>query len=46
MDFHNQHATITGGSSGIGRATARPLTRRGSHVSVIARRQELLDETL
>lgn len=46
MDFHNRHAIITGGSSGIGRATARLLTRRGAHVSIIARRQELLDETL
>jgi 3-dehydrosphinganine reductase len=46
MDFHNQHAIITGGSSGIGRAAARLLTRRGAHVSIIARRQELLDETL
>jgi len=46
MDFHNQHAIITGGSSGIGRATARLLTRHGAHVSIIARRQELLDETL
>ena len=46
MDFHNQHAIITGGSSGIGRATARLLTRRGAHVSIIARRQGLLDETL
>lgn len=46
MDLHNQHAIITGGSSGIGRATARLLTRRGAHVSIIARRQELLDETL
>jgi len=46
MDFHNQHTIITGGSSGIGKATARLLTRRGAHVSIIARRQELLDETL
>jgi len=46
MDFNDQHAIITGGSSGIGRATARLLTRRGAHVSIIARRQELLDETL
>jgi len=46
MDFHNQHVIITGGSSGIGRATARLLTRRGAHVSIIARRQELLDDTL
>ncbi len=46
MDFHNQHTIITGGSSGIGRATARLLTQRGAHVSIIARHQELLDETL
>jgi 3-dehydrosphinganine reductase len=45
-DFHNQHTIIAGGSSGIGRAIARLLTRRGADVSIIARRQELLDETL
>jgi 3-dehydrosphinganine reductase len=37
---------ITGGSSGIGRAIARLLTQRGADVSIIARRQELLDEAL
>jgi len=46
LDFCSQHAIITGGSSGIGRATARLLTRRGANVSLIARRQELLDETV
>jgi 3-dehydrosphinganine reductase len=46
VDFYNQHAIVTGGSSGIGRATARLLARRGAHVSIVARRQELLDETL
>jgi 3-dehydrosphinganine reductase len=46
MDFVDQHIIITGGSSGIGRATAQLLTRRGAHVSIIARRQPLLDETL
>lgn len=45
-NFHNQHVIITGGSSGIGRAIARLLTQRGANVSIIARRQELLDETL
>ena len=46
MKFHNQHTIITGGSSGIGRAVARLLAKRGDHVSIIARRQELLDDTL
>jgi 3-dehydrosphinganine reductase len=45
-DFHDRHAIVTGGSSGIGRAVARLLTRRGADVSIVARRQELLDETL
>jgi 3-dehydrosphinganine reductase len=46
MDFQDRHVIVTGGSSGIGRATARLLARRGAHVSLIARRQALLDETL
>ena len=46
MAFDNKHAIITGGSSGIGRATARLLAQRGAHVSIVARRQELLDETV
>jgi 3-dehydrosphinganine reductase len=37
---------ITGGSSGIGRAMARLYVQRGAHVSILARRQALLDETL
>ncbi len=46
MDFDQQHVIITGGSSGIGRAVARLLTQRGAHVSIIARRQQPLNETL
>ena len=46
MDFHHKHAIVTGGSSGIGRAIARHLAAEGAHVSIVARRQELLDETL
>jgi 3-dehydrosphinganine reductase len=46
VDFRGQHAIVTGGSSGIGRGVACLLAQRGAHVSLIARRQELLDETL
>jgi 3-dehydrosphinganine reductase len=45
VDLSNAHAIITGGSSGIGRAVAHQLAARGARISLIARRQELLDET-
>jgi 3-dehydrosphinganine reductase len=44
--FRDQHVIITGGSSGIGRAMARVFVQRGAHVSIVARRQSLLGETL
>lgn len=37
MQFWQQHVIITGGSSGIGKATAKLLAQKGSHVSIIAR---------
>src|SRR5436309_1966271 len=37
MRFDHQHAIITGGSSGIGKAIADILMREGAHVSLIAR---------
>ncbi|MCA9580809.1 MAG: SDR family oxidoreductase [Myxococcales bacterium] len=37
------HALITGGSSGIGKEVARLLVREGTHVTLIARRGDLLD---
>jgi 3-dehydrosphinganine reductase len=46
MTFAGKHAIVTGGSSGIGRATAHLLAQRGAHVSIIARAQAALDETL
>lgn len=42
--FVGQHAILTGGSSGIGRATAVRLAREGAHVSIVARGRARLDE--
>jgi 3-dehydrosphinganine reductase len=42
--FAGRHAIITGGSSGIGRATAEALARRGMTVSLVARGRERLDD--
>ena len=46
VSFGGKHAIVTGGSSGIGRAIARLLAQRGAHVSIIARTQSALDDTL
>lgn len=43
--FADKVAIITGGSDGIGRATAQLLADRGAHVVICARRAEKLDET-
>ena len=45
MNRDQQHAIITGGSSGIGRAIAFQLARDGANISIIARGQERLDQT-
>jgi 3-dehydrosphinganine reductase len=42
MNFERQHAIITGGSSGIGKATANLLASRGAYLSLIARDLEKL----
>lgn len=42
MDFHQQVALVTGGSSGIGLATARLLASRGARVWLVARNRERL----
>lgn len=37
MNFEQQHVIITGGSSGIGKATAKQLASLGANISIIAR---------
>ncbi|QKS01433.1 SDR family oxidoreductase [Sphingomonas sp. CL5.1] len=44
QDFTGRVAIITGGSDGIGRATARLLAERGASVVICARRPEKLEE--
>jgi NAD(P)-dependent dehydrogenase (short-subunit alcohol dehydrogenase family) len=43
MDFIGQHVVITGGSTGIGRATAEKIVKAGGKVTLIARRPEVLE---
>ena len=42
-NFSEQHALITGGSSGIGKALAKLLARQGAHISIIARDRSKLE---
>jgi len=44
LEFRGQHALVSGGSSGIGRATALLLARKGANVTIVARRRSLLEE--
>ena len=46
MDFKGKTAIVTGGSSGIGKATARLLAREKANVCIIARDQQRLDQAL
>ena len=45
-DFDQQVAVVTGGSSGIGLATAHEFISRGARVVITGRRQESLDSAL
>ena len=44
MKLENRVAVITGGSSGIGQATARRFVAEGAHVFITGRRQSELDQ--
>jgi 3-dehydrosphinganine reductase len=43
-DVEGLHAIVTGGSSGMGHATARALAARGARVSLVARDRARLDD--
>jgi len=45
-EFKGKIALVTGGSSGIGLATAQALAKNGSHVWIVARRIEFLDTAM
>ena len=44
MDIKKAKALVTGGSSGIGYATAQLLRDRGAEVAICGRRADALDE--
>jgi len=46
MDFTGKHVLITGGSTGIGKATASKIASLGGKVTLIARRADVLEQTV
>ena len=46
LDFTGKKIVVTGASSGIGRQTAITLSRLGAQLILIARRENLLEETI
>jgi 3-dehydrosphinganine reductase len=43
LKFNQKHAIITGGSSGIGKATAKLLAQKGANITIIARDRTKLE---
>lgn len=46
MEFNNKEILISGGSSGIGLALAKELASLGANITILARRQQLLDAAI
>jgi len=46
INFEDKHILISGGSSGIGFALAKEFSKIGAHVTLLARRKELLEEAV
>lgn len=46
LGYAGAHAAVTGGTKGMGRATAEALAEEGASVAVLARGKEALDETV
>ena len=44
LDLNGKRAIVTGGSVGIGKATARELAKEGVDVAICARRQDVLEQ--
>jgi NAD(P)-dependent dehydrogenase (short-subunit alcohol dehydrogenase family) len=45
-DYNGKIVYITGGSQGIGLATAKMLAQKGAHVAIFARRQQVMEDAV
>ncbi|MDH3661972.1 MAG: SDR family NAD(P)-dependent oxidoreductase, partial [Alphaproteobacteria bacterium] len=46
MDLEGEHALVTGGGTGLGLATAKALDRAGAAVTIVGRREDVLERSL